>query len=359
LAYNFLRHKGRLEIERDKPFNAAVLHIHHELVRRRYLLLSLALVVYAAIVLSLGTVLEVSSNYFIIIPLLAAAFGFGLPGGIIMGALGLPSNLLLFAILGHPEYSPASKIIAEFSGVTLGLALGLLAEYFGEIGREIRRRANVESSLRDALEEKELLLRELQHRVKNNLNVIQSLVMLQKSRSNDPVFIDASDELIARIFAMAHVHDRLFGVTGSGSIDLKDYLEGLTRDIAYSLGIDETRITRTILTRGESVSSDTAMPLGLIVNEVFMNIVKHARIGPDSSPRITVSLELDRGEYTLRIEDDGPGLQDSSSSGLGMKLVTSLAANIGAYSSFAAISSETGMIGSRFELRWREAPKVK
>ncbi len=355
MPYRGLRQRGRLEIERDEPFNAAILHIHHALVRRRHLMLAVSLVVYAAVVILLGTTLEISSNYFIIIPLIAAAFGFGLPGGIVMGALGLPSNLLLFAIIGHPEYSPASKIIAEFSGVILGLALGLLAEYFGEIGREMRRRENVETSLRQALEEKELLLRELQHRVKNNLNVMQSLVMLQKSRSSDPAFIEAADELIARIFAMAHVHDRLFGSAGAGSIDLKEYLEGLTRDIAYSLGIEEARIRRALHSKGRKIPSDTAMPLGLIVNEVFMNAVKHAKNEPGSSPHISVSLEVDGPDYLLTIEDDGPGPQSPAASGLGMKIVASLAVNIGGSSRLVPVGTHDGSAGSRFELRWRDS----
>ena len=350
------KHRGRLEAEREAPFKSAVLHAHNEIVRRRFILLAASIGAYASVVLLAGPSLAISSNYFVALPVIAAALGFGAPGGIVAGALGLPANLLLFWLLGHPEYSPASKLIAELFGLVVGLSLGLLADYFGDIRREMHRLEEVEESLRDALAEKELLLRELHHRVKNNLNVIKSLVQLQKSRSRDPDFIEASDELVGRIFAMALVHDQLYGDTGKGSIDPGTYVDALARNLASSLGLDASRVTRRIDSKGRRLSADMAMPLGLIVNEAFMNAAKHARTESRPSPSILISLQAKGPEYRLVIEDDGPGPSAAGDSGLGMKLVASLASHMGGTSSLVAIEGPNGPAGTRFELSWPDSP---
>jgi len=347
------RRRGWLETERERPFNITILHLHRECVRHRYLLLSASAAIYAAAIVAFAPGLGVSSNYFIILPLIAAALGFGSPGGLVAGALGLPANLILFGLLGHPEFSPASKALAELSGLIVGLSLGLLSDYFAEVGLEIRRRESVEESLREALAAKELLLRELQHRVKNNLNVMKSLVMLQRSRSSDPNFIAAADELVGRIFAMALVHDRLYGDTESGSIDLGEYLFALTKNIASSLGIDESDISRRIESRGRRLPAGAAMSLGLVINEVFMNASKYARTESRPHPSIFVSLETEGDQYRLAIEDDGPGPANADP-GLGMKLVASLAASLGGSAELTPVMEGSATVGTRFQLSWRE-----
>jgi two-component sensor histidine kinase len=349
-------HKGRLETGRAASFNSALLHAHREVVRRRFMLLAASIAFYAAVLLALGTRLEVSGNYFVALPVIAAALGFGAPGGIVAGALGLPANLLLFQVIGHPEYSPASKSIAELFGLVVGLSLGMLADYFGEIGREMRRREELEDSLRDALAEKELLVRELHHRVKNNLNVMKSLVQLQKSRSRDPAFIAAAEELIGRIFAMALVHDQLYGGEGEEALDLGLYVDALARNLTSSLGLDPAKVSRRIRTKGRRLSADMAMPLGLIVNEIMTNAAKHARTAARADPSIVVSLEAEGPAYRLVIEDDGPGPAAANDSGLGMKLVASLAAHIGGEAALSAVEGTNGPAGTRFELRWSDAP---
>lgn len=350
------KRKGWLETEHVRPFNVSILHLHGECVKHRHILLFSAVAIYAGAVFALAPGLGVSSNYFVIIPLLAAALGFGSPGGIVAGALGLPANLLMYNILGHPEFSPASKVIAELSGIVLGLSLGLLSDYFAEVSLEIRRRQGVEESLREALATKELLLRELQHRVKNNLNVMKSMVMLQKSRSSNPDFTEAADELIGRIFAMALVHDRFYGDAGMDSVDLGEYLVSLTMNIALSLGLDESKITRRIDSRGFRLPADAAMPLGLIVNEVFMNTAKYAKTNTHPQPSISISLDIEGGECRLTIEDDGPGPSADATPGLGMKLIASLASNLGGSATLSSAGDNGAPAGTRFVLIWRDNP---
>jgi two-component sensor histidine kinase len=351
------RRRGRLEAGREAPFNAAILHAHREMIRRRFLLLAASTAAYAAIVLALGTRLEVSANYFVAIPVIVAALGFGAPGGIVAGALGLPANLLLFGLLGHPESPPASKPIAELFGLLVGFSMGLLADYFGEIGREMRRREDIEGSLRDTLAEKELLLRELHHRVKNNLNVMKSLVQLQQSRSSDPTFIKAADDLVGRIFAMALVHDQLYGDPSEGPCELGPYVTSLARNLTSSLGFDPARVRLADASKGRRLPADAAMPLGLIMNEVITNAAKYARTAVNPDPSVFVSLEANGPEYRLAIEDNGPGPSARTDSGLGMKLVASLAAHIGGSMELSAIEGPSGPAGTRFELRWSEAER--
>jgi two-component sensor histidine kinase len=351
------RRLGRLEAERDVPFNAAILHAHGEIVKRRYLLLAASIAAYGAIMLAFGDALEDSINYFVFMPLIMAALGFGSPGGIVSGALGLPANLFFFYVLGHPEFSPSNKLIAELFGVAVGLSLGLLADYFGEIRREMRRREDTEASLRDTLAEKELLLRELHHRVKNNLNVMKSLVQLQQSRSSDPSFIKAADDLVGRIFAMALVHDQLYGDPSEGPRDLGAYVSLLARNLASSLGFDPARVRLADASKGRRLSAEAAMPLGLIMNEVITNAAKYARTEANPDPSVFVSLEARGPEYRLAIEDNGPGPAARAESGLGMKLVTSLAAHIGGSAALSAIEGPHGPSGTRFELRWSEAER--
>jgi two-component sensor histidine kinase len=351
------KRRGRLEAERDVPFNAAILHAHREIVRRRFLLLAASTAAYAAIVLALGTSLEVSANYFVAFPVIAAALGFGAPGGFAAGALGLPANLLLFDLIGHPEYSPASKPIAELFGLLVGLSLGLLADYFGEIRREMRRREDIEGSLRDTLAEKELLLRELHHRVKNNLNVMKSLVQLQQSRSSDPAFVKAADELVGRIFAMALVHDQLYGDPSEGAHELGPYVASLARNLTSSLGFDPVLVRIADASKGRRLAADAAMPLGLVMNEVITNAAKYARTAANPDPSIFVALEASGPEYSLVIEDNGPGPAARGESGLGMKLIDSLAAHMGGSAALSSIEGPNGPAGSRFELRWRDAER--
>ena len=144
------------------------------------------------VVLGTGTYLGISANYFVILPVLIVSLVCGFPGGLIAGVCALPANLFLFWLLGHAEYSPASKIIAELSGVFVGSAFGFLSDYFRKMIREMEKRKEAERELRRSLGEKEILLRELQHRVKNNLNLIKGLIQLQRNRSSDPAFREAS-----------------------------------------------------------------------------------------------------------------------------------------------------------------------
>jgi two-component sensor histidine kinase len=337
-------------------------------------------VFYAAVILAFGNALEVSANYFVLLPVLVAAMCFGTMGGFVAGALGLPANLLLFALLGHPEYSPASKLIAELSGLFLGLCCGRLADYFRELENEIKKRAGTEEALRAALAEKKLLLRELHHRVKNNLSVIKSLVQLQRNRSSDPDFLEAADELVGRILAISLVHDMLDVDRSLAMVELAKFIEALVNSLEESLGLDGERVGLDLDAEGCAIQIEAATSLGLIVNEVLTNALKYATRrealgqGPErpgspareAKPGIQLSLKLENlpagAQYRLVIIDDGPGPKRDfeATDGLGLKLVRALARNLGGRVKLEAIvavpwgarGAERGAeaVGAKFEL---------
>jgi two-component sensor histidine kinase len=339
--------------------------------------MALATALYAALVLVLGDRLAISSNYAVILPVLMAALCFELPGGIVAGFLGLPANLLLFAILGHPEFSPASKPIAELSGIVVGTASGFLSEYFSKLEAEIETRIATEEALRDALASRELLLQELNHRVKNNLNVIKSLAQLQRNRSEDPDFLAAVDDLVGRIFSISLVHEQLYGSKEPASVDAGAYISNLAANVVSGFARREppVRLECSVARPGMRISADHATPLGLIANEVLTNALRHAfRDGAEpGSPQPAISVRFldEGGDYLLVIEDNGRGFSEVDPKGLGTKIIKALCdqllgrmkleplARIGSADSGVADgaraicdSHRNDITGTRFELRF-------
>ena len=310
--------------------------------------------IYALVILTLGPVLAISNNYFVALPVIVSALSGGIWAGLAAGALGLPANLLLFAAIGHPEFSPASKPIAEGFGILVGFSLGYLAEYFRGLEAEIHRRAETEESLRRTLLEKELLLKELHHRVKNNLNVIKSLVKLQRNRSEDPAFVAASDELVNRILAIALVHDQLYG-GDSPLVEPRAYLETIAANVSSAFGAGPGAVAVEVDIGGRVLPADLAVPLGLVANEALTNAMKHARLGgPGAVPPVRVALRMEGERYLLSVLDDGPVPAAGTDSGLGMKIVRAFASQLGGVAVLGAGPSG----GALLEMRWPagEAP---
>ncbi|HUW40391.1 MAG TPA: sensor histidine kinase [Rectinemataceae bacterium] len=353
--------KGALRISSilDRPVN----RLHHLLfTRHRGLSLALSIAAYAAIVLSLGGDLAISNNYFVALPVLVAALGFSVPGGLAAGALGLPANLLLFHILGHPEYSPASKLIAECFGTVLGFSLGYVAHNFRMYETELRRRSAAEGELTEALQQKDILLKELNHRVKNNLSVIKSIAQLQRARSADPVFLESIDRLVERIHAIALVHEQLYGPKeGAFAVDPESYLDALVGNLSASYADMGVELIHTVRVGGRLLDPEEAAPLGLIVNEALNNSIKHA-VGLCRDPVIYLELEASRGEYRLVVGDNGPGFDSDAPDaheGLGLKMIRALARQMDATLRFEKAGGEGCVEGARLELRWpirKESP---
>jgi two-component sensor histidine kinase len=356
----YITKPGEKPIRRRPRAGASILEIHGFLfLRHGRESLALAVAAYAAVILLLGEGLAISGNYFVALPVIVAALAGGTWAGLAAGALGLPANLALFALIGHPEFSPASKPIAEAFGAIVGFALGYLADYFRELQGEIGKLARTEESLRQALADKELLLKELHHRVKNNLNVIKSLVQLQRNRSGDPAFVAAADELVGRILAISLVHDQLYGLD-SPLVRPGPYLEAIAANVASTFSACSLSISVRVEVGERVLPSDTAVPLGLVVNEALTNAMKHAA-GEGREAAIALRLEASGKEYLLSVRDSGPGLapgaEESVAEGLGLRIIHALAAQLGGSARIGTLEGEEGRpAGALLEMRWPIGP---
>jgi len=180
-------------------------------------------------------------------------------------------------------------------------------------------------------EEKEVMIKEIHHRVKNNLQIVKSLIRFQMDQVKDPVTLELFNECVNRVSAMALVHEQTYLSKDLANIDVGNYFNSLIRDLvhAYSVGI-ELRMDVDI--RVNTLSVDALVPLGLLINEVISNSFKHAFKGRSTG---TIIVHLDGNEadgLRMRIGDDGVGLSDRNSwkkpQSLGMELIHTLAGQL-------------------------------
>ncbi|EGJ51873.1 signal transduction histidine kinase [Desulfocurvibacter africanus subsp. africanus str. Walvis Bay] len=209
------------------------------------------------------------------------------------------------------------------------LELGPDGEPAGTSGvlRDISERVSIEERLRASLKEKEVMLTEIHHRVKNNLQVISSLLQLQSSQAGDPQLEALFAESQNRILSMAYVHEELYKSGDLAHINLKDYVQRLARRLVQALA--HTRpIGLELALQDIQVTIDQAVPCGLILNELISNALEHAFEGR-AQGRIIVSISLDHGLARLMVSDDGKGVpadfDPASSTSLGLQLVVRLA----------------------------------
>ncbi len=191
---------------------------------------------------------------------------------------------------------------------------------------DITEQRNSADALTASLREKEVLLQEIHHRVKNNLNIVIGLLRLQKGNiTSREDAQDALEESVARIFSMALVHERLYEAGNFASIPFKGYLEALLEDLTHSYHTDHIQFRMQI--EEIELGLQQAVPCGLIVNELLTNAMKHAF--PDQRQG-QVQVDLFRARDTdiqLVVRDDGVGSELSyweNPTSLGIQLITSL-----------------------------------
>lgn len=205
-------------------------------------------------------------------------------------------------------------------GVVVLLA-GLL--FFGYRSYRTRTKANKLLAVKNA--ENELLLKEIHHRVKNNLEVVSSLLALQSAQIDDKGIKDAMQEGQNRVQSIGIVHQKLYQGENLGAIEMKDYFLNLSENILDSFGAED-RVTIECAMDQLDVDIDTAVPLGLIVNELLTNALKYAF--PDGRKgKIQIKLEK-KADQTLHLEiaDDGVGKSGlTHGTGFGTQLVSLLA----------------------------------
>lgn len=194
------------------------------------------------------------------------------------------------------------------------------------IARDITRRKEQEAQLRKSLEEKEMLLKEIHHRVKNNLMVISSLLNLQSRYIKDKAALEVFRESQRRARSMALIHKMLYQSTDLKCIDFGDYIETLTEEL-FRTYVTGDNIHLNLDVGKTLLDINTAVPLGLIVNELISNSLKHAF--PDNGQgEIMVKFNKVGDEFHFMVADTGVGLPRDldieHTRSLGMRLVNAL-----------------------------------
>ncbi len=183
-----------------------------------------------------------------------------------------------------------------------------------------------EKELKNSLAEKEVLLREIHHRVKNNMQIISSLLNLQIQFEDLDETVGVLKESQGRVKSMAIIHEKLYQSSSLDNINFREYIEKLILDIFYSYGILNSSIESVLDINAIYLNIDTAIPLGLIINELVTNSVKYAF--PKLSGKISIKLKSNHDQMELTIADNGIGIPEGvdleNSKTLGLQLVNSL-----------------------------------
>lgn len=214
----------------------------------------------------------------------------------------------------------------------IGLALIIFMVFAALLYRQVslKNKANANLSSKNETiskqnEEKELLLKEIHHRVKNNLQVVSSLLDLQSKKAGDNEKT-ALAEGQSRVRAMALIHEKLYQSKSISEIDFEAYCKQLTHQISQ-LFPNGKSVDCEIDIIDVSLDIDTAVPVGLILNELVTNAYKYAFVNGQGRLRISAKKDSENG-YILRVEDDGPGLPEGfdwrKSKSLGLRLVNRL-----------------------------------
>jgi PAS domain S-box-containing protein len=195
------------------------------------------------------------------------------------------------------------------------------------IATDITERKESEEKIKSLLKEKELILREVHHRIKNNMNVIYGLLILQAERLKDPAGVAALEDSANRVQSMMVLYDKLYRSNDFQTISVKDYISPLVDEITSIY--PETGPVE-IRKKIDDFILDTKrlQPLGMIINELLSNILKYAFVGRDSGV-ITISVLLNKNTVSLVVEDNGKGIPESvdfeNSTGFGLQLISLLA----------------------------------
>lgn len=203
----------------------------------------------------------------------------------------------------------------------------------GEIGEiscmahEITDKKIIEKQIRDSLREKEILLQEVHHRVKNNLQVISSIINLQSSYVKDRNTLNILRESQNRIKSMSFIHESLYQTTDFSSIDFSDYILSLSKNLIHSYALKSGLVELKTDFEKVFLNLDQAIPCGLIVNELVSNALKYG-FPDDRKGILLIKIKESEGKIALEIIDDGVGVPEGfdfeNSETLGLQLVFTL-----------------------------------
>ncbi|HCS46715.1 MAG TPA: hypothetical protein DIW61_00045 [Candidatus Aminicenantes bacterium] len=235
---------------------------------------------------------------------------------------------------GEKEFSHYELQVVRKDGSLIQVeVLGSRIEYQGKPANQgsildVTERRKAEDRLQASLQEKEVLLQEIHHRVKNNMQVISSLLNLQSKHLSDPAAVEMFQECQHRIRTMALVHESLYKSSDLSRIEFGSYLKSLASHLLHFNEVDTRRIRLETALEEVYLDIQTAIPTGLIANELLSNAMKHAFPGKRSG---TIELALrphPEGSYLLSVKDDGIGFPEDldfrKTESLGLQIVSSL-----------------------------------
>ncbi|HEY6185637.1 MAG TPA: sensor histidine kinase [Terriglobales bacterium] len=228
--------------------------------------------------------------------------------------------------------SAAVKLFTATVSLTTAAVLPFTVPHAFELVMQARISEQVTANLRASEERKEALLREVHHRVKNNLAVICSLFYLQSTHTKDEQTADIFRDMENRVHSMALVHESLYGSENLARIDFAEYAQTLAKDIFLSYGSPSVPVRLQSEMEPVIMGADLAVPCGLILHELISNALKHG-FPSSAGGEIKVTLRSGSdGKCTLCVEDNGVGipadLEVSTSKSLGLRLVRSLTQQI-------------------------------
>jgi len=204
----------------------------------------------------------------------------------------------------------------------------LVEERTKALQKEIAENKAIQVHLADSLQEKELLIKEVHHRVKNNMQVISSLLSIQAQGVGDDVYSNLLNESQQRIKSMALIHETLYQSKDLLKIDFQEYIESLTTSLSRSYTVPGVSVLVDVHVDDVELDLETAVPCGLVINELVSNSLKHAFKGKEGTGVIDIDFVINQCNYDLRIADNGVGLPDSfdlsKNTSMGMEIVTIL-----------------------------------
>jgi two-component sensor histidine kinase len=227
-----------------------------------------------------------------------------------------------------------------------------LSDKIRELHGEIRRRERTQAVLEESLRERDLLLRELHHRVKNNMQMLAGMLASARREVSSPEAGDILEDASRRLVAVGTVQQMLYGSCSLSGVRTDEFLPAIVAAIVQSSG---RMIEPAIKADAAELANDIAVPVALILNELLTNAMKHgSREGAD--PVLSVTLRVSGDEYLLIVGDDGPGydLQETRKRASGLGLVIGLVRQLGG--SLAVERAGGARVTVRFRDRSRSDP---
>jgi len=243
----------------------------------------------------------------------------------------LSGDIMNFSSVQRYIHKNGTYVIANLT-VSMVRDANANPNYYVAVFEDVTERIKQERELQQSLKEKEVLLKEVHHRVKNNMQVISSILNLQSSYIKDNAAIEMLRESQDRIKSMSFIHESLYRSKDLSSVNFTEYLKNLVNNLFHTYGVNIEGLKLTYDLDEISLNLDTAIPCGLIINELISNALKYAFKNRDKG-ELTVSLKkIKNSKIKLVITDDGVGFPEhidyQNTESLGLQLVVTLVGQI-------------------------------